>query len=134
MNVKKSVIYIIKMLMGGGLYFLIELIFRGYSHWTMFILGGLCFVVCGIVNDISKGRLAIWQEMVWCMIIITLLEFAFGIVDNGVYGLHVWDYSRMPFQVLGQICVPFMLLWYIISYPAILLNVVFDNIAVRLYG
>ncbi len=58
------------MLMGGGLYFLIELIFRGYSHWTMFILGGLCFVVCGIVNDISKGRLAIWQEMVWCMIII----------------------------------------------------------------
>ena len=79
MNVKKSVIYIIKMLMGGGLYFLIELIFRGYSHWTMFILGGLCFVVCGIVNDISKGRLAIWQEMVWCMIIITLLEFSFAI-------------------------------------------------------
>ena len=27
---------------GDLLYVLIELIWRGHSHWTMFILGGLC--------------------------------------------------------------------------------------------
>ena len=29
---------------GGVLYVLIELAWRGRSHWTMFVLGGLCFV------------------------------------------------------------------------------------------
>ena len=27
---------------GGLLYILIELAWRGWSHWTMFILGGIC--------------------------------------------------------------------------------------------
>lgn len=91
-------------------------------------------MLCGVVHEMSGGRISVWQEMVWCMIIITVLEFAFGMVVNGVYGLRVWDYSRMPFQVLGQICVPFMLLWYIVSYPAILLNKALDSITVKLYG
>ncbi len=134
MSLKKMIIYIVKMLFGGGIYFLMELLYRGYSHWTMFVLGGICFMFCGLVHQISGGRISVWQEMVWCMIIITTLEFACGIIVNGVYGLSVWDYSRMPLQVLGQICVPFMFIWYIISYPAILLNKALDTIAVKLCG
>ena len=27
---------------GGSTYYLIEIWFRGFSHWTMFVLGGSC--------------------------------------------------------------------------------------------
>ena len=40
---------------GGALYVLIELIWRGWSHWTMFILGGLCFVMLGLINEVLIG-------------------------------------------------------------------------------
>ncbi len=118
--------WLIKLAIGGGIYYTLEIIARGRSHWTMFLLGGLCFISCGIIHNISSGQLAIWQEMVWCMIVITLLELVFGIVLNGFLSMNIWDYSGMPFHILGQICVPFMLLWYFISFPAILLNTVCD--------
>ena len=38
-------------LIGGRLYTWIELLCRGYTHWTMFILGGGCFVVLGLLNE-----------------------------------------------------------------------------------
>lgn len=37
---------------GGLLYILIELIWRGRSHWTMFLLGGICFVFLGLINEV----------------------------------------------------------------------------------
>ena len=43
---------------GGLLYILIELIWRGYSHWTMFALGGICFVFLGLINEILP-----WQTI-----------------------------------------------------------------------
>lgn len=30
---------------GGLSYALIEILWRGYTHWTMIITGGICFVV-----------------------------------------------------------------------------------------
>lgn len=119
---------LIKIAIGGGIYYLLEMIVRGRSHWTMMLLGGACFFLCGIIHEKTVGKILIWQQMVLCMIGITILELAAGIIVNLFLGWDVWNYSTMPFQVMGQICVPFMFLWYIISYPAIILNEVFDNI------
>lgn len=128
MEIKSAVI---KLILGGGIYFILEMLVRGRSHWTMILLGGACFLLCGIIHDKSLGKITIWQQMVWCMIVITLLEFMAGVIVNIFLGWNVWDYSSMPLQVMGQVCVPFMFLWYIISYPAILLNEACDNILQR---
>ena len=33
---------------GGALYYLVEVLWRGHSDWTMAVLGGVCFLLCGI--------------------------------------------------------------------------------------
>ena len=56
------------------------------------------------------------------VVIITIIEFISGIILNLLLNLHVWDYSNMPFNILGQICLPFTILWFFISLLAILLD------------
>lgn len=128
---RKNVLCISKFIIGGSLYYFLESVTRGYSHWTMFILGGACFLACGFVNNLSSQKTATWEKMVWCMIIITSLELIAGIIVNRYLGWEIWNYSRMPLQVMDQICVPFMLLWYVLGYPILKINKVCDLIILR---
>lgn len=36
--------------LGGFIYSIIEVLYRGNTHWTMFIVGGLCFLLVGWIN------------------------------------------------------------------------------------
>lgn len=126
---KLFIVSLAKILIGGAIYYMLETIARGYSHWTMFLLGGICFLSCGLINRWLDDTVSLWKKMVLCMIAITILEFITGIIVNVLLGWNIWNYSGMPLHILGQICVPFMFLWYIISYPALLLNKAFDSIA-----
>ncbi|MBE5937956.1 MAG: hypothetical protein E7265_07995 [Lachnospiraceae bacterium] len=119
-----------KFMLGGSVYYMLEMLIRQRSHWTMFVLGGLCFVICGIIDNIFSDSINIWEKMVWCMVTITVSELIVGLIVNVVLGWQIWDYTRMPFQVMGQICVPFMLLWYFVSLPAILLSRLCDRLVV----
>lgn len=112
---KEFILFII----GGLLYILIELSYRGYSHWTMFILGGLCFVLIGGINNYISWDMPIYEQMMIGSVIITMLEFICGCIVNLWLGWDVWDYSNMPYNVLGQICLPFSILWFFISLVAI---------------
>ena len=38
--------YLFLLVVGGTLYYGFEMIFRGFSHWTMFLLGGICLIFC----------------------------------------------------------------------------------------
>ncbi len=107
---------------GGALYIVIELLWRRYSHWTMFILGGICFFYIGLINEEFTWDMPLVKQMFIGAIVITMWEFLFGIIVNGVYNLNVWDYSNMPFNILGQICLPYCILWFFISLPAIVLD------------
>ena len=49
--------------MGGLLYIALELLWRGYSHWTMFILGGLCFIGLGLINEVLPWDMPLWQQI-----------------------------------------------------------------------
>ena len=60
---------------GGLLYVLIELIWRGWSHWTMFILGGLCFIYLGLFNEVLRWDTPLWQQILIGAVGITALEF-----------------------------------------------------------
>ena len=125
-------ISILKLFIGGSIYYSLEIIARGRSHWSMFLLGGLCFLVCGLINSRFGNDISLPAKMTLCMIAITILELLTGIIVNGFFGWQIWDYSGMPLQIFGQICVPFMLLWFIISYPALMLNKAIDKLLVFL--
>lgn len=112
---KEFILFII----GGILYILIELGYRGHSHWTMFILGGLCFVLIGGINNYISWDMPIYEQMMIGSVIITILEFICGCIVNLWLGWDVWDYSNMPYNVLGQICLLFSILWFFISLVAI---------------
>ena len=107
---------------GGTIYVSIEMIWRGYSHPSMFFLGGLCFVSVGLINELFPWELGIvWQAMIGGTLV-TILEFITGLIVNIWLGLGVWDYSRLPFNLLGQICLPFYFAWSCLSFVAIILD------------
>ena len=55
-------------------------------------------------------------------IVITLGEFIFGYILNIKLGLNIWDYSDMPMNIMGQICLPFTLAWCALSGVCIVLD------------
>lgn len=107
---------------GGLLYYLIEVVWRGYSHWTMYCLGGLCFVCIGLINEVIPWEMPLWRQGIIGALMITVLEFAVGCIVNIVLGWNVWDYSDVPFNICGQICLPFTLLWFAVSLAAVVLD------------
>lgn len=114
--------YIALGITGGLLYILIETVWRGYSHWTMFVLGGMCFLALGLINEILPWGMPLWQQMLLGSVLITALEFATGCVVNLWLGWDVWDYSAMPGNILGQICPQYFLLWLPVSLAGIILD------------
>ena len=114
--------YLLLFNIGGVLYIGIELVWRGWSHWTMFILGGLCFVCLGMINEVLPWETLLWQQVLIGAGIITALEFLTGCVVNLWLGWHVWDYSNMPGNILGQVCPQYMLLWLPVSLIGIVLD------------
>ena len=116
---------------GGLLYVLIELVFRGRSHWTMFLVGGLCFWLIGLINEVLPWEMPLWKQCIIGAVIVTAIEFLAGCIINLWLGWDVWDYSNMPFNVLGQICLPFSLLWILLSAVAIVLD---DHLRYWMYG
>lgn len=109
-------------LIGGTIYYAIEILWRGHSTWQMILVGGICFLFCGSVNELMNWDMLIWKQMLICSIGITAIEFLAGYILNIVFQLGIWDYSRVPLNILGQICLPFSLAWYILSLPAIILD------------
>lgn len=119
---KKLCKYLFLFSVGGLIYYGIEIAWRGHSHWTMAILGGVCFILCGLINELLPWSMPLWQQMSLCALLITGAELAAGLVLNVWLGLGIWDYSRMPCNLWGQICLPYSALWIVLSVPAIVLD------------
>ena len=97
---------------------LLEFLWRGYSHGSMFLLGGLCFLlVGGCVAKLTRLPLALRLILGAC--VITALELATGLLVNRDF--RVWDYRRLPYNFLGQISLQFSLLWIPLSLAAMVL-------------
>lgn len=131
MQLKQILKLCILALIGGITYVLIELAWRGYSHISMFILGALCFVLLGGINEFLSWELGfVWQMLIGAGIV-TILELIVGIVVNVWLGLEVWDYSNLPFNFMGQICLPFSFAWTLLSGVAIVVD---DYLRYWLFG
>lgn len=119
---KKLYKYVALLLVGGGIYVLLELIWRGRSHWTMFLLGGICFISLGLINEGIPWEMPLWQQVIIGVGIVTGLEFLTGCIVNLWLRWDVWDYSGLPGNILGQICPQFFLLWMPVAMAAIVLD------------
>lgn len=104
-------------LVGGLLYVTLELCWRGRSHYSMFLLGGLCFLCLGVIG---ASRFSFLTQMFLGTAVIVCLELMAGIVLNRMLGLGVWDYSGLPYHFMGQICLNYALLWVPVSAAGLL--------------
>ena len=115
--------YLSLFLTGGMVYYFLEIFTRDYSHYSMIICGGLCMIAC--------GGLPIPLQMILSSGIITLFEFVTGVIVNLIFHVGVWDYSYLPYNVMGQICLPYSVLWMFLSLIIIFVD---DGIRHFLFG
>lgn len=107
---------------GGAGYMGLEVLWRGWSHGSMFLAGGSCFLLLGAFAK-SKHPLPIKAAMGAGAV--TTVELLAGLLINRDYS--VWDYRAMPLNFRGQVCLPFSLLWLPVSVGGMLLYKVMDN-------
>ena len=100
---------------GGFAYFLLEILWRGRSHGSMFLLGGTCFLLIGKLNRWLR-RIPPVLRLLTFSGVVTVLELLTGFLVNRDHS--VWDYRRLPFQFRGQICLMYSLLWIPVSFLA----------------
>lgn len=118
-------------LMGGMIYFAIELAYKGDSHFSMFITGGAAFLLIGGINSYFDRNMPLIKQMLFSAVIITLLEFISGVIVNIGLNQNVWDYSHIPFNIMGQICPRFFAIWFALSLIGIFLD---DFFRYRMFG
>ncbi len=112
-NIKK---YIIIFGIGAVSYSLIEVIVRGYTHWTMSLTGGAVFCTLYYIFTHMKSKSLILRCFIGSAVI-TLYEFSVGMVVNRILGMGVWDYSGKFLNLFGQICLKFSILWFLLCIP-----------------
>lgn len=99
-------------LLGAVGYGAIEIGWRGYTHWSMLLCGGLAVLY---LHRLSRSRLPFWGQCLAGALGITGVELAVGLLLNRWLGLAVWDYSALPGNLWGQICPAYSLVWLALS-------------------
>ena len=115
---KKLKVFSIMFLIGGAVYNLIEILWRGYTHISMFFAGGICFNAFAAIGKNSEKHNLFSLAAIGALTV-TAVEFITGCIVNLWLKKKVWDYSKMPLNILGQICPVFTLLWGLLSLFAI---------------
>ena len=102
---------------GGFLYYTLEILWRGYSHVTMWFCGALCLSGILQIEEIYHKK-PLYKRALFSALFITAMEFVFGCIFNLWLRLEIWDYSHTPLNLLGQICLPYSILWFFLAFPA----------------
>jgi uncharacterized membrane protein len=107
----------------GMCYVTLELIFRGYTYRQMIWIGGLAGLLIGLLNQHRAyyNRL-MWQQCFLGTLITLAVEFAGGCIFNLWLHLKIWDYSSMPFNLYGQICLQMAAEWFFLMPLAVYLD------------
>lgn len=129
---KRLILFII----GGWTYLCIEIIYRtlvGHTptHWSMFIVGGMAFLFIGEINELFEWSMSFYKQVLIGTLGVLVLELISGIILNIWCKLNIWDYSTLPFNILGQICLPFAIIWIFLVAVAIIVD---DCIRYFLFG
>ena len=122
-NAKK---YLFIWCLGAIAYGLVEVLARGYTHWTMVITGGFALLMLYGINKRMAKRNLLLRCLAGCLAI-TAAEFAVGCVVNLALGWNVWDYSDEAYNLLGQICPKITAYWFLLCIPVMIGCDLFDR-------
>ena len=95
-------------------YACVEILFRGYTHWSMMLTGGACVLTIYYIN-IEFPRAPLLLRALGGTFIIGFFELMVGLVVNIWFEWDIWDYSDVPGNILGQICPLFSGAWFLLS-------------------
>ena len=115
---------------GGTAYVAVELCWRGRSHWSMFLLGGVLFWLIGLMDEVWPGAPLSIQVALGTWTIVCA-EFLTGMAVNRLLGLGVWDYTNQKHNLMGQICLPFAAWWTGLAAAAVIGD---DLLRMALFG
>lgn len=101
---------------GAAGYYALEVAFRGFSHWTMALCGGLCVCLIFLANRKLADRPLLLRALAGAAII-TAVEFVTGCIVNLWLGWGIWNYSHLPLNLLGQITPVFSAVWFLLCIP-----------------
>ena len=110
---------------GGTVYFLLEVAYKTATgsperiSWTMLVLAIVLCIPVERAGYQLPWACPLWLQAMACAALVTLVEFIAGCVLNLWIGLDIWDYSDIPFNLLGQICLPFSLAWWVLCFAFI---------------
>lgn len=121
-NLNIALKYLTLFLIGGIAYYFIEILYRGYSHFSMIIVGGLCFILIGSIDEFSSKEIPLLLQMIISVFIIDIIELFSGIIINKLLLLDVWDYSSLRYNFLGQISLRSSIAWFFLSLLAIYMD------------
>lgn len=115
---------------GGIVYGMIEIVYRGYTHWTMLLTGGTCCLSV-FKTFIFMKPCSLIKKCVLGSLIITFIEFICGCIVNIKLKMNIWDYSNKKMNFLGQICLFNSVIWALFSLPICFLCNKFKNIYLK---
>lgn len=107
----------------GICYVTLELIFRGATYLPMLWVGGLCGLCAGLLNQHSFFRnRRMWLQCLIGTAVTLIIEYISGYILNIRLGLKIWDYSGLPFNLNGQICLLYAVVWFFLMPLAVYLD------------
>ena len=115
-------------LLGGGGYLAIELAWRGTSHWTMFLAGGIC--LC-FLQWLAALRLALPLAAGAGAMGTSTLEVLIGLICREFLHVAVWDYSNEWGNLAGLICPRYCFYWFVLCGWVILVLRVTRRVTIR---
>lgn len=104
-------------LFSGSLYYVLEVLFKKThtSHWSMFVLAGISSVLfIDGLNNLFSYEMDFLLQIFLCSTAITICELFVGLTINIDHS--IWNYTNMPLNYKGQICLPFYFLWMLLSF------------------
>lgn len=121
-TMKKTILKNVVLSVVGGLsYGIIELIYRQKTYYLMILCGAIAIILLDKINDYISWDMDILLQGCIGSLIITGMEFIIGNLYLMGIVPKMWDYSNVWFNYKGIICLPFSLIWILLSICAILL-------------
>lgn len=119
MKINKSILLF---LVGYCTYISIEVTYRNISYPIMGICGGLAILLLDKINDNISWNVDLCLQGLCGSALITFFELIIGEIALNTSLLPVmWDYSNVPLNFDGVICLPFSIVWFFLSILAIFL-------------